>query len=121
MRLASVHRNDVPAVVAFHTLTEAKRARAILWERTWAYDAWGEMLIMMPLKKMVPPPEEGCNLSILRTTPHALLRRGMNKFGVDVCEVDDEGVLHVSRSVFIHKSVATKSLTQYLQSTWELV
>jgi hypothetical protein len=36
----------------FRTLQEAQRARAIRWNKTWAYNAW-EVLIMMPLKTLV--------------------------------------------------------------------
>jgi hypothetical protein len=118
VRLASVHRNEVPTVVAFRTLQEAQRARAILWNKTWAYNAWGEVLIMMPLKTLVC--EEGGKLGIWRTTPNVLLRRGMNKFGVDVCEVDPDDVLCVSRALFVHKDVAMHVMSQQLAATWQL-
>jgi hypothetical protein len=48
--LAGVHRNDVPTVVAFRTVLQAQRARQVMWNETWRYDAWGQVIVMMPLK-----------------------------------------------------------------------
>jgi hypothetical protein len=118
LRLAGVQRNDVPTIIAFRTLAEAQRARTILWNQTWAYDAWGEVLIMMPLKKAVRA-DEG-SLGIFRTSPHAIHRRGMNKFGVDVCEVDVDDTLRVSRAMFVHKEVDVCLVNNQLQRAWAL-
>jgi hypothetical protein len=43
----------VPTAVAFRTVLQAQRARQVMNE-TWRYDAWGQVIVMMPLKNSLP-------------------------------------------------------------------
>jgi hypothetical protein len=89
------YRNDVPTVVAFRTVLQAQRARQVILGETWRYDAWGQVIVMMPLKQL----EINQPACIWRHTPPSL-RRGINKFGVDVCEVGKDNT-YTSHSPYL--------------------
>jgi hypothetical protein len=51
----------VPTVVAFRTVLQAQRARQVMNE-TWRYDAWGQVIVMMPLKQLAKDQSTGMHL-----------------------------------------------------------
>jgi hypothetical protein len=119
LRLVCVHRNEVPTVVAFRTVLQAQRARQVMWNETWQYDAWGQVIMMMPLKGLVKHQSGG--MVIWKATPHAILRRGINKFGVDVCEIDTDNILRVTQAIFVHKQLDIDVMSQHLQTSFKLL